>query len=338
MIFFCNALNSSAVQVALSPARLKSYQDLVGATSLEAAVGAYVWGLELNAALTPLLSTVEVVLRNSIHEAASAHFGKPDWYQDVIRFNGDHLWSALVATQPQWATTHYRKGVPPYNKKTIWVAGTSKKLKHWRSQSEMRVEEIANRLSKEGRPNSPDQIVAHAMFGFWLTLLGPSFESAAPLSLWPQCTAGVFPCDPNMTRARAHTLLERVKIIRNRVSHQEPAWRIAAPLTPAGVHAAVSVRIQEIQELLEAMAPDVVRMIENIGTFDRLRWLLDPQTISSFSGQTAVNSIDMKKLTRKVRTIAKSALKARTAAVPQPNKLIKVHHAGQTLITLVPHH
>ena len=71
MVIFCSTLNTSSVQSALSPARLGSYQTLVGGTVPDAAIGAYVWGLELNAALSPLLSMIEVVLRNSLHEGNS---------------------------------------------------------------------------------------------------------------------------------------------------------------------------------------------------------------------------------------------------------------------------
>lgn len=337
MTIFCSTLNISSVQVALSPARLGSYQTLVSGTVPNAAIGAYVWGLELNAALSPLLSMIEVVLRNSLHDAASAQFGKQDWYQDVLKRNGDIAWQAKVAAQPTLAQNYYRKGVPPHDKRSIWVAGKTIKLKHWRSPTESRLDEIVQRLTNNGKPQTPDQVVAHAMFGFWLTLLGSSFESPAePLALWPNCTPLAFPNDLSMTRARAHAVLERIKDLRNRVSHQEPAWRIAHPLTPAGVNATLSVLVQEMRELLDAMAPDITILLENAGSFDRLRWLLDPQTIAAFAGQGASTKVDRRSLARKVRKLAAQAQRNVTAPGPKPDKTVTLQHAGKTILTIIP--
>lgn len=338
MISFCSSLHVASVQTALSASRLGSYQGLVGSTATDAAVGAYVWGLELNSALSPLLSMIEVVLRNSMHGAFTVHFGKPDWYQDVLKREGDLTWQAKVAATPTLAQHYYRKGVPPHHKKNVWVAGVKKTLKNWRSPGEGKLEEIQNRLSRNGKHQTPDQVVAHAMFGFWVALLDPAFESVTdPLALWPNCTAGTFPNDPGMTRARALHLLERIKDLRNRVSHHEPAWRMATPLTPAGVNATLSVRVQEMRELLDAMAPDVTKLLDNSGLFGRLAWLLDPQTIAAFAGQHTIDAVDLRALSRKVRRLAKRAHRSALAPLPQPGKATALLHAGKTLMTVVPH-
>ena len=327
-----------AVQSALSPARLGSYQTLVGGTVPDAAIGAYVWGLELNAALSPLISMIEVVLRNSLHEAASAQFGKPDWYLDVLKRNGNLAWQAKVAANPSLAQHYYRKGVPPHDKKSIWVAGKKVHLKHWRSPTEGRLDEIIQRLANDGKPQTPDRVVAHAMFGFWLTLLDSSFESLTdPLALWPASTPMAFPNDPTMTRARARAALQRIKGLRDRVSHQEPAWKMAQTLTPAGVNATLAVMVQEMRELLDAMEPDITGLLENAGSFARLRWLLDPQTIAAFAGQSSIAKVDRRSLARKVRKLATHAQRNVTATGPKPDKTVALQHAGQIILTIIPH-
>lgn len=338
MYIFCSSLNLSSVQNSLSPARLGSYQTLIGSSAPDAAIGAYVWGLELNAALSPLLSTIEVVLRNTLHEAASTKFRKPDWYQDVLKHNGNLAWQAKVASVPKLPLSFYRPGVPPHDKRNIWVGSKKVALKHWRSPTEGKLDEILQRLMKNGKPQTPDQVVAHAMFGFWLTLLDSSFESSTePLALWPACTSLAFPNDPTMTRTRAQAILLRIKDLRNRVSHQEPAWRISRPLTPAGVNTTLTGLVQEMRELLNAIEPDVTTLLENTGSFARLRWLLDPQTIAAFAGQSSIARIDHRSLSRKVRKLATQAQRAIATHGPMPDKTVELQHAGKTILSIIPH-
>lgn len=335
---FCSSVNISSVESALSAARLGSYQSLVAGATPRAVVGAYVWGLELNTAFSPVLSMVEVVLRNSVHRAASAMVGKPDWYSDVLKNAGDEEWKRKVAMNPSLATLFYRKGVPPHHKKSKTTNGQKVILRHWRSQAESSFEEIISRLAKANVPQAPDQIIAHAMFGFWLHLLGPSFEATPnPLPLWPNCTAQVFSADATMTRSRAHALLVDIKGLRNRVSHQEPAWRLGRPLTPAGVHATLSARVSDMRQLLRAMEPEVDQLLANAGTFDRLRWLLDPATIAAFAGTTKPGVVDMRSLSRKIRKFAVRASRTVGVANPILTHSVTVQHAGKPLMSLVPH-
>ncbi|MGB3423678.1 MAG: hypothetical protein WBF84_06980 [Castellaniella sp.] len=336
---FCSGLQTAAIETALSTARLGSYQNLVRATTSDASIGAYIWGMELTAAFTPLLSMIEVVLRNNIHDAGVAQFGTVRWVQDVLKNEGDVQFPHKVSADPSLAQRNYRQGVTRFNKRKVWVNGQQILLKNWRSQSEARLDEIMSRLKKAKKPQSPEQIVANTMFGFWHGLLGPSFESAAdPLALWPACLQRVFPHAPNMTRATAFQWLENIKGLRNRVFHHEPAWRLANPLTPAGVHTTLTARVREMRELLNAMAPDVNQLLVNTGAYDRLSWLLDPQTISAFAGQQATAPLNMRALTRKVRRVATHAHRGTTAPSPRPDKALALHHSGRTLMTVYPHY
>lgn len=338
-VTFCSGLQATFIETALSAKRLGSYQTLVGATTLDASVGAYIWGMELTAAFSPLLSMIEVVLRNNVHEAGVAQFGTAQWVQNVLKNEGDIQFPVKAAADPNLPQRYYRLGLPPFHKRFVWVGGKKVYLKNWRSQSEAKLDEIMHRLNKAGKPQTPEQIVASAMFGFWHGLLGPTFESTTdPLALWPNCLTRVFPHDPNMTRAKAHQLLSSIKGLRNRVSHHEPAWRLANPLTPAGVHATLTLHVTEMRELLNAMAPDVNLLLVNAGAYDRLAWLLDPQTIASFAGQQTTTPINMRALTRKVRKVAKLAHRGTTAPSPQPNKALALHHSGKTLMTVYPHY
>lgn len=335
---FTHALSPAEVQKALSAARLSSYETLIGTTNLDQSIGAYIWGLELNAALSSLLSMIEVLLRNSLHSAATREFGKPDWYSDVLKYQGDKIWAHKVSADPLLAQHYYRRNVAPHNKKKIYVGSTQRTLKHWRSPSEARIEEIFGRLHQDGKPNSPDQVVAHAMFGFWLTLFEATFESATDrFALWPKCLRAVFPHHATITRAQVHASLVNIKRLRNRVSHHEPAWRIAVPLTPAGVHSSLAPLVSEMEKMIDAISPDITQLLHNAGAIHKLRWLLDPQIIAAFAGQQTPGQLDLRKVTRTVRKIASTAKRAAGSTSPKPSKAVHVQHGGLTLMTVLPH-
>ena len=176
------------------------------------------------------------------------------------------------------------------------------------------------------------------MFGFWLDLLEAPFEDpTSGFALWPLCQPNVFPHDVSMTRAKAESILSGVKRLRNRVSHHEPAWSVARPLTPLGVQNYMTNKIGEMESLLNAMNADVVALLINAGIFQRLSWLLDPQTISSFSTFAAGEKIDFKRLNRVVRKLVKKATPRRNPPAPNPNMPYCLTHGGRPLLALIPY-
>ena len=55
----------------------------------------YVWNIALSESLYPSLQALEVVLRNTIHHAARAHFKRSDWFDDIEIINHRHEVGAL---------------------------------------------------------------------------------------------------------------------------------------------------------------------------------------------------------------------------------------------------
>ena len=55
----------------------------------------YVWNIALSESLYPSLQALEVILRNTIHEAARQHFGRDDWFDDVQIIHHRHEVGAL---------------------------------------------------------------------------------------------------------------------------------------------------------------------------------------------------------------------------------------------------
>lgn len=63
----------------ISDPRLERYRRPLGATDLDMVTN-YYWNMELADALHCSLGTVEVLLRNSLHNTLNQFFGRPDWY------------------------------------------------------------------------------------------------------------------------------------------------------------------------------------------------------------------------------------------------------------------
>ena len=105
-----------------------------GGSDLEMLVN-YYWNIELCKALYPAIHALEVCLRNSIHAAATTHFGTPFWF-DVP--------GALLARQIAL------------------------------------IQQARDDLVERRKPQTPDDIVAALMLGFWTTLFNKPFKSPLP--------------------------------------------------------------------------------------------------------------------------------------------------------------
>lgn len=79
---------------ALSGERLGAYRDRTGGDGLQL-FSHYTWNMALSESLYPALQVLEVALRNSIHNAARAHFGCDDWFNDRALVNSSHEIAAL---------------------------------------------------------------------------------------------------------------------------------------------------------------------------------------------------------------------------------------------------
>lgn len=60
--------------------RLLMYQRIFNTTTPIELHGTYIWSVKVAAAIQPLLSTLEVALRNSIHTCGT-QFIAPNWYE-----------------------------------------------------------------------------------------------------------------------------------------------------------------------------------------------------------------------------------------------------------------
>jgi hypothetical protein len=180
----------SSVSDALSSQRLLPYR--VAPTETDVQVSSrYLWNVALGEALYPLLESLEIVLRNSVHTAASGAFGTPMWFDE-------HLPSGRPLLLPN---------------------------------EQRRVAEAKAELARRGKPVTPGaasagQLVAELNFGFWVSLFNAPYESPREPILWPRLIRSVFPHAPRRERGRKtlRARLDKIRGLRNRVFHYEPIW------------------------------------------------------------------------------------------------------------------
>lgn len=72
-------MNLKELEILLSEKRLSTYYNLFSAGK-EKAIEYYRLNIQISESLYPLLSNLEVVLRNSIHNSFTIHFKSADWF------------------------------------------------------------------------------------------------------------------------------------------------------------------------------------------------------------------------------------------------------------------
>jgi hypothetical protein len=104
-------------------------------------------------------------------------------------------------------------------------------------------------LQKQKKPEEPDRLVAELSFGFWTSLLSTAYEQA----LWPRLLSSAFPHMPRRERTRSKVAhrLHQIRLLRNRISHHEPIYR----LKNLGQHH------DDLQEAIRWLSPQLLRLL-----------------------------------------------------------------------------
>lgn len=146
----------------------------------------YLWNIALCEAFYPILQILEIGLRNSIHNAASAYFGDPKWYKAA----------GLLAPNAENMLTEAERE----------LEGQQKSLDPGRIIAELNFGFWTNLLNRRYEQ-------------------GPNLSTEQNrLALWPRLLKTAFPTAPAPIRTR-HTIAQRFELIRklrNRVFHYEP--------------------------------------------------------------------------------------------------------------------
>ncbi len=176
-----------ALETSLSPERMGTYLAATNGNR-EKAVRLYTWNTAVSAAFYGPLQGLEVALRNGMHHELSAVYGA-DWYDNP-------------AAQLDQGCLR-------------------------------RVAKAKSDLARDGYAEDPPHVVAALSFGFWVSMLGrgglvqthPRRKANYEMTLWRPALYRAFPHGPKLSRRAAHTPLNYLRTLRNRIAHHEPIFK-----------------------------------------------------------------------------------------------------------------
>jgi hypothetical protein len=144
----------------------------------EGALALYEWNIAISGAFYESLQSLEVVLRNTVDE--------------------------------QLTRLHARAGRPGF-----WYHDPAGLLELHRRVD---IASARARVRQTGNAETPGQVVAELMFGFWRYLLSRRYEQ----SLWTPAVRHGFPHLRPQRRRAIYDRVERLNRLRNRIAHHEP--------------------------------------------------------------------------------------------------------------------
>lgn len=211
------------IERALSRERLATYRAL--ASDDVSAWWLYRRNLELGAALYPLLSDVEVALRNTVHHQLATYFGRTDWWADASIVL-DEVTSATIQSIVD-RRAHSRRGNPHHGGV---IAETN--LGVWVSL-----------LGRGGRTQSGQAVSYETRL--WRPALRHGFAKFATAP-----TKGA----RQPSRLDVHRRARVLQRLRNRVAHHEPIFN-GVPIPGEQGRVSLAQAWVDTVELLEWMSP-----------------------------------------------------------------------------------
>ncbi|MGI2169634.1 Abi family protein [Shewanella sp. MF05960] len=225
----------AALSNVLPHQRLSMYEKVFKTTTPIELHGAYIWSVKVAASIHPLLSALEVALRNSIHNNATQVIA-PDWYDKIA-----------TRTRKRWQDEQR----------------DTNNIK-WHSSELLR---IKKKLSKKTPPKGltmHDLLVAKMDFGFWDNLLRECFSiNGDKTALWPQCMPMVFPHLPKgHTNATVQLEISSLRELRNDIAHNSPIWKHKSVTDSQSAIGYINQQIDKIIEIIHWLSSEKVDWLE----------------------------------------------------------------------------
>lgn len=175
----------------LSSARINRYLIATGNNNSKA-IKLYKHNLKVSQSFLPILSILEVVIRNKINTILTSYFTDSDWI--INQKNG-------FMSHPSLTYRH------PLTNRIVH--------NHFLKKS---VEKSESRLTRHGLPLSSGKIISDQSFGFWTEMFELTFYrilTGRPIQIFTNLP-------PNTNRIDVMNRLDKIRSFRNRISHNEP--------------------------------------------------------------------------------------------------------------------
>jgi hypothetical protein len=223
-------MNVKTLEKIVSTPRLHNYLSSQGMQP-KRAVSLYEQNIALSRSFYPLLSMLEVALRNALDRECIKHFSDPNW---------------LVSQKTGFMADPRLTYTP--------LSGITKTNDFLRRS----VDEAELKIKKQKIPISHGKIVAELTFGFWTELFEPTHYAllkGVPIHAFPNLPT-------NKKRKHLYTILGNVRRFRNRIYHNEP---ICFSKCVCDISEAVQIQrmIYEVLNWLSLDVPDWIKKIDD---------------------------------------------------------------------------
>lgn len=230
----------------LSTDRLRSYSQVFNTTNNIDLVGAYLWNANICANITPILSLIEVSLRNQLDKELILKYKTNLWWKkNILRYKsftpGGNIPHAILMIR-----------------------------KCFSDSAKSVIRNKRNRYGISGYNPKHNDIVSNAVFSTWEFLLDEEFMGRT--LLWPSGLSRVFLGEWTNNRASLFLtdMKERVKFIReirNRIFHWEPIWKNSRIHNKESAIAYTLSIINKLEEFLNILNPEILKLASNSNLF-----------------------------------------------------------------------
>jgi len=224
--------------------RLTSYENVFQTTNDIELMGVYLWSQHISGVLYPLLSCVEVSLRNAIDRALTQKLGLFWWRQDVLRCKAEL--KGRPATRPLIAIRE-----------------------NFDSANRAYIRDMKEILGKHAIiPNATHHdLIARTEFSTWEFLFDhQDYQFLDHQLIWPGQLSNVFlgAWPHTSTKQMVQHVgqqIKQVRLFRNRLAHHEPIWKRYGVGNEADAIQSIHDRIATIESLIKLIHPEYHRML-----------------------------------------------------------------------------
>lgn len=287
--------------------RINSYKSVFKPTTDIELVGVYLWNAHVCGAIYPVISAVEIALRNSIDQAlTTSSLGRFWWKGSKLKYN-----------------SYISGGVPPF-------VVTALKDNFARATSSF----LNDRRKRYGVPtNVPPThagVVAKTEFSTWEFILDHEFMGNN--KIWPSRLGKVF-CGPwpstnaSTVLAYAKDLVLTIREFRNRVFHHEPVWKRFGVHSETDAIVHLQEKISKIETLLTLIHPEKTKLLTRNGLLPAARRACSSAEIRRFQHLAA---------SYKVKSVQRLADLADACSQNNQVVKVKVYKGSQAEFLIVP--
>ncbi len=248
----------------ITQSRLSSYSTSITTENDAQLFGAYSWNLAVVGAFYPLLQIIEVSLRNAISNAAKIKATQAG----VGGFWFDHLLYTQETNE-------------------LGQQLTAEQVKKFKDKIKAAKKAAKKALEEKGEvdptPNH-DQIISQTDFSTWEYILDKHYYNGSDNSyIWPTGLIKAFKKLPRTSESNPmfhqrdiiRRRIEEVRSFRNRVSHNEPAWRLSDIERREDIIELLTTKLNNMMELLFWISPKFQKYVKDIGIEARIRQVLN---------------------------------------------------------------